>query len=323
MGVRVVKPGMATTVQDLGRPGYYSVGIPPSGSLDQYSSLAANLLVGNDDNAAVLECTYLGPQLHFEAATVVAVTGADLPPLLNGQPRPNWESFAVAEGDVLSFDYLASGARAYIAVAGGFDVPEVLGSRSTYTLGSMGGVEGRVLAEGDWIDIGRAEAPTTGRAVPDALRQEHPRHCEVRVMMGLFDHRLTAAGRRTFLETDWRLTPVADRTGFRYQGAELEFEDREPPFGAGSDPSNIVDAPYPIGSIQVPGGIEPIVLHRDAVSGGGYVMVATVIGADMDLVGQSAPNITTRFVAVDLEQALQARRDRNTRITALRESITS
>ncbi|MCP4224416.1 MAG: allophanate hydrolase, partial [Actinomycetia bacterium] len=114
MGVRVLKPGMATTVQDQGRPGYYSVGIPPSGSLDQYSSLAANLLVGNDESAAVLECTYLGPQLLFEAPTVVAVTGADLPPLLNGEPRPTWESFEVSEGDVLSFDFLESGARAYI-----------------------------------------------------------------------------------------------------------------------------------------------------------------------------------------------------------------
>ena len=107
--------------------------------------------------------------------------------------------------------------------------------------------------------------------------------------MGLYDHRLTAEGRRTFLETDWTLTPVADRIGFRYKGAELEFVEREQPFGAGSDPSNIVDAPYPIGSIQVPGGAEPIVLHRDAVSGGGYAMVATVISGDLDMVAQSAP----------------------------------
>ena len=323
MGVRVVKPGMATTIQDLGRPGYYRVGIPPSGSLDQYSSIAANLLVGNDDAAAVLECTYLGPQLHFEAPSVVAVTGAKLPPLLNSEARPTWESFSVNEGDVLSFDYLEAGARAYIAVSGGFDVPQVLGSRSTYTLGSIGGVDGRVLAEGDWIKTGDAMRAIPGRAVPESLRTEHPKHREVRVMMGLFDHRLTPTGRQTFLEADWRLTPVADRIGFRYQGAKLEFEEREPPFGAGSDPSNIVDAPYPIGSIQVPGGIEPIVLHRDAVSGGGYVMVATVIGADMDLVAQSAPNNTARFVGVDLETALQARRDRSTRINKLRMALAS
>ncbi|MCY4629645.1 MAG: allophanate hydrolase, partial [bacterium] len=144
---------------------------------------------------------------------------------------------------------------------------------------------------------------------------------EIRVMMGLYDHRLTDESRRSFLDSEWRLTGVADRTGFRYRGAELEFRDRVAPFGAGSDPSNIVDAPYPIGSIQIPGGVEPIVLHRDAVSGGGYVMVATVISADMDHVGQSAPNSTTRFIEVDLEGALQARHDRAARLEALREAI--
>ena len=113
----------------------------------------------------------------------------------------------MSEGDVLSFDYLTAGARAYIAFSGGIDVPEVLGSRSTYTLGSMGGIKGRVLAEGDWIALGPVNGSGVGRSVPEALRPTHPYHREIRVMMGLFDHRLTATGRATFLGTDWRLTP--------------------------------------------------------------------------------------------------------------------
>ena len=321
MGVSVLKPGIATTVQDAGRPGYYNVGIPPSGSLDQYSSLAANILVGNGDDAAVLECTYMGPELRFDQRTSVAVTGADLPPLLNGEPRPTWESFGVEAGDILSFDFLRSGARAYLAVSGGIDVPVALGSRSTYALGALGGLQGRALAAGDELPVGDGEGVAPGRSVPEALRSTHPKHREIRVMMGLYDHRLTDAARRAFLESEWRLTGVADRTGFRYRGATLEFRDRVAPFGAGSDPSNIVDAPYPIGSIQIPGGVEPIVLHRDAVSGGGYVMVGTVISADMDDVGQSAPNITTRFVEVDLEDALAARHERAARLDALREAL--
>ena len=144
---------------------------------------------------------------------------------------------------------------------------------------------------------------------------------EIRVVMGLYDHRLTAEGRRTFLETEWTLTPVADRIGFRYKGAELEFVERQQPFGAGSDPSNIVDAPYPIGSIQIPGGAEPIVLHRDAVSGGGYAMVATVISGDLDLVAQSAPKSRTRFVEVDLDGALAARRTYKERSARLRDAL--
>ena len=321
MGVSVLKPGLATTVQDTGRPGYYNVGIPPSGSLDQYSSLAANMLVGNSDDAAVLECTYMGPELRFDQQAIVAATGADLPPRLNGEPRPSWQSFGVAAGDVLSFDFLRAGARAYLAVSGGFDVPVVLGSRSTYALGALGGHQGRALVAGDELPIGETEGVAPGRSAPEALRSAHRKHREIRVMMGLYDHRLTDESRRSFLDSEWRLTGVADRTGFRYRGAELEFRDRVAPFGAGSDPSNIVDAPYPIGSIQIPGGVEPIVLHRDAVSGGGYVMVATVISADMDHVGQSAPNSTTRFIEVDLEGALQARHDRAARLEALREAI--
>jgi len=311
VALEVVKPGLATTVQDDGREGYYSVGIPPSGALDQHSLAAANLLVGNPADAAALECTYLGPDLRFTEDAVVAVTGA-----VAGSV-PQWESFAVGAGDVVSIGTLKAGARAYVAVAGGIEVPEVLGSRATYALGALGGLEGRVLAAGDTLAVGTDGRGAPGRSVPEELRAAYARELEVRVVMGLYDHLMTEAGRAAFLETTWALTPTADRIGLRYKGAEVEFVQREQPFGAGSDPSNIVDAPYPIGSIQIPGGLEPIVLHRDAVSGGGYAMVATVISADMDLVGQSAPGYRTRFVPVSLEAALDARhayRDRRTRL---------
>ncbi len=319
--IEVRKPGLSTTVQDAGRTGYYEVGIPPSGALDQYSLRAGNLLLGNPEGAAVLECVYMGPELLFTEAATVAVAGAELAPKVNGEPRPLWESFTVAAGDVLDFAYLTGGARAYLAVAGGVDVPEVLGSRSTYGLGSLGGHQGRPLQAGDVLPIGAATAGGPGRVVPEQLRPTFAKDVEVRVMMGLYDHRLSAAGRETFLGTTWKLTPVADRIGFRYSGAELETVDREPPFGAGQDPSNIVDAPYPIGSIQVPGSVEPIVLHRDAVSGGGYMMVATVLSGDLDVVAQSAPGARTRFVEVDLDGALAARAERGRRLAALRSAL--
>jgi biotin-dependent carboxylase-like uncharacterized protein len=321
--IEVLKPGLSTTVQDAGRTGYYDVGIPPSGALDQYSLRAANLLVGNPAGAAALECVYLGPELAFTTDAVVAVTGAAMVPRVNGEERPPWESFPVRAGDRLDFGYLTAGARAYVAVAGGIDVPEVLGSRSTYGLGTLGGLEGRPLAAGDQVPIGDGPGAAAGRRVPEELRTVLSKDMEVRVVMGLYDHRLTAAGRAAFLGTTWTLTPVADRIGFRYKGAELEMVDREPPFGAGQDPSNIVDAPYPIGSIQVPGGVEPIVLHRDAVSGGGYMMVGTVISGDLDIVAQSAPNSRTKFIAVYLDEALAARAAYRHRVTRLAESLDS
>jgi biotin-dependent carboxylase-like uncharacterized protein len=320
--IEVSKPGLSTTVQDAGREGYYHVGVPPSGALDQFSLVAANLLVGNPADAAVLESPYMGPELRFTEAAVVAVTGAELEPSLNGESRPRWASFAVEAGDVLSFGHLKAGARMYLAVAGGIDVPEVLGSRSTYGLGALGGFDGRPLQPGDELALGAPDGgPALGRSVPEVLWPDLADESEVRVVMGLYDHLLTEAGRATFLESTWTLTPVADRVGFRYKGEALDMVRREQPFGAGSDPSNIVDAPYPIGSIQVPGGVEPIVLHRDAVSGGGYAMVATVISADLDAVAQSAPGSRTRFVSVDLERALAARRERSERVAALRAAL--
>lgn len=315
--IEVRKPGLSTTIQDGGRSGYYHLGIPPSGALDQYSLAAANALVGNGADDAVLEIVYMGPELRFTGPAVVAVTGAEIAPRVNGETRPLWESFAVAEGDVLDFDYLKAGSRAYLAVSGGFDTRVDLGSRSTYVIGSLGGVDGRPIAEGDVLPVGTGAAGRAGLVVPDGLRPAMSKDVEVRVVMGLYDHRLTDRGRATFLDTTWTLTPVADRMGFRYAGGELETVDREPPFGAGQDPSNIVDSPYPIGSIQVPGGVEPIVLHRDAVSGGGYMMVATVLSGDLDIVAQSAPRTRTRFVEVDLETALQLRAERKDRIARM------
>ncbi len=154
MAIEVIKPGLSTTVQDLGRPGYYHIGIPMSGGMDMLSLTAANLLVGNPAGAAVLEAVFMGPELAFTRDAVVAVTGADLPPKVDGVEQPGWTSFAVKAGQSLSFGFLKAGARAYIAVSGGIDVPVVLGSRSTYTLGALGGFQGRKLMAGDVLPMG-------------------------------------------------------------------------------------------------------------------------------------------------------------------------
>ncbi|MBV9758386.1 MAG: biotin-dependent carboxyltransferase, partial [Alphaproteobacteria bacterium] len=284
MPIEVIKPGLSTSVQDLGRPGYYHLGIPESGAMDRFALRAANLLVGNDEGAAVLEATFLGPELRFTADALIAVTGAELPPKVDGAARPTWTSFAIKAGQILSFDFLKRGARAYIAVAGGIDVPVVLGSRSTYALGALGGFEGRALRAGDVLQVGIPRAAAReARQVPQALRGEMAAAPTLRVLPGLYDFRITDEARAAFYADTWKVAPEADRIGYRFRGGRaLQFVPRQQPFGAGSDPSNIVDSCYPYGSIQIPGGTEPIVLHRDAVSGGGYFMLGTVISADMD-----------------------------------------
>ena len=261
----------------------------------------------------------LAPELVFRAPAIVAVTGAEATPKLNGEVRARNESFAVKAGDRLSFDFMRVGARTYIAVAGGIDVPEVLGSRSTYALGALGGFAGRKLAAGDVLPVGQPRSGArAGRSLPKDLVPAYPKSLELRVLPGLYFHRITDELAKSFFADTWTVAPEADRIGYRYRkGRPLAFRERKQPFGAGSDPSNIVDAGYPYGSIQVPGGLEPIILHRDAVSGGGYAMIGTIISADMDRVAQMQPNNLARFVSVDMDGALKARAEYKGRVAKL------
>jgi biotin-dependent carboxylase-like uncharacterized protein len=312
MAFEIANPGLATTVQDQGRTGHYNVGIPQSGSMDQYSAELGNALVGNTAREAVLECTYLGPVLTTDIDVAIAITGAPVDVKVNGESRPEWTRLSLRAGDELSFGVIKGGTRYYIAVQGGIDVPEVLGSRSTYGLGGIGGFKGRKLEAGDVVPVGaplnNGKLPSA-ETIPEEFRPVYAKEQEVRIVLGLYDHRLTDEGLENLLNEEWKVTPVADRMGLRYSGPGVKWKEREQPFGAGSDPSNIVDAGYAVGSIQIPGGTQPIILHRDAVSGGGYAMVGTVISADMDLVARAAPGTATKFVAVSQADALAARRE--------------
>jgi biotin-dependent carboxylase-like uncharacterized protein len=324
MTIRVNQPGLLTTVQDTGRFGKYAIGMPPSGAMDVFSYQVGNYLVGNEEGAAGLETTYWGPELEFTEDVVIAITGAEMPPKINGEEAATWETLKVEAGDVLSFDYLKSGARSYLAVAGGIDVPEFLGSRSTYTLIGLGGHEGRALQEGDELEIGEARDGAEGRvgtALEEGQIPTYASETELRVIIGLASYRLTEEGMEEFLNTGWVVTPYADRVGYRYKGGELEFVEREQPAGAGAEQANVVDFGYPVGSIQIPGGVEPIVLMNDAVTGGGYATIGTVISVDRDKLAQSKTNDKTRFRSVGLEEALEARKERRQQMEEIQRSL--
>src|SRR4051812_48094144 len=170
MALEVKTPGLQTTVQDEGRIGLYAAGMPPSGAMDKASYRIGNLLVGNPDGLASLEITYLGPQLEVKDDAVIAVTGAEMAPKINGEDISSWRSYAVKAGDVISFGYIQSGARAYLSIAGGVDVPEYVGSRATYTLCGLGGFEGRALQPGDVVLVGNGVDGTPDAEVPESLR---------------------------------------------------------------------------------------------------------------------------------------------------------
>ena len=323
MAIKVIKPGLSTTVQDLGRPGHYQLGIPMGGAMDRMAMRSANLLVGNDEGDAGFEAAYLGPELEFERDAVIAMTGANMPILIDGEAQPGWTALAIRAGQRLSFGYLKAGARLYIAISGGIDVPEVLGSRSTYLVGELGGFQGRAIQSGDRLNIGNPGVPATGALIPQSLRRVCANPAELRVLPGLYCERITEKSLQQFFADGWTVATEADRMGYRFRGGRpMEFVPREPPFGAGANPSNIIDSAYPYGSIQIPGGLEPIVLHRDAVSAGGYFQIGAVISADMDLVGQMQPNLPTRFVRVDMEQALAARAEQRQLMADIRSALT-
>ena len=322
--IRVRQPGLLSTVQDTGRFGEYALGMPPSGAMDVFSYEVGNYLVGNQEGVAGVEITYFGPELEFTEAALIALTGAQMPPKINGEEAPMWEALEVGEGDVLSFEYLKRGARCYLAVAGGIDVPLFMHSRSTYTLIGLGGHEGRALQEGDELEVGEAPRKAEGQ-VGKRVDEEHiptySEETELRVIIGLASYRITEESMEEFLSTTWTVTPDADRVGYRYKGGELKFVERDQPAGAGADPANVVDFGYPVGSIQVPGGVEPIVLMNDAVTGGGYATIGTVISADRARLAQTKTNDKTRFRSVELDEALEARKQRRQQMEEIRQAL--
>lgn len=319
--IEIEEGGIATTIQDLGRNGHYHIGMPPSGAMDRYAHTVANYLVGNDADAATVEMTYQGVTATFHEDAVIAITGADMSPSINGDPIDMWETVAVEAGDELELSFATEGARAYLAVAGGIDVPDVMGSRSTYTLVGIGGHEGRALEAGDELSIGDSSDgdELVGTRLGDEYVPEYMDEETVRIVLGLTDYRLTEEAKETLCNAEWTVSSEADRVGYRLEGPDLEFVERDQPFGAGTDPSNVVDLGYPVGSIQVPN--QPIVLMQDAVTGGGYATVGTVISADRGLLAQRQTHDSVYFEDVDVEEAHTARKERNDRLEAVSEVI--
>src|SRR5699024_11100050 len=321
--IDVISPGLQTTVQDIGRIGYYEVGMPPSGAMDNYSYRISNLLVGNNENAATLEITYIGPVLEFETDTVIALTGGEIPPKINDKQIPMWKAVDVKAGDRLSFDFIKRGARVYLAVAGGIEVPLVMNSRSTYTLCGIGGFKDRALKENDQLKIGnenvrevKADTYVDKKFIPK-FKDLH----EIRMIMGLCSYRLAEESKEKFFSVNWTVTPEADRVGYRLKGERLNFVERKQPFGAGSDPANVVDQGYPIGSIQLPDGVEPIALLNDAVTGGGYVTIGTIISSDLNKMAQIKTGEKIKFISVNLEESLQAREETRANLNKIREQL--
>ncbi|SDW42704.1 biotin-dependent carboxyltransferase family protein [Paenibacillus sp. CF384] len=322
MSLRIMKPGLHTTVQDLGRPGWRRFGIPEGGAMDSIALRTANLLVGNAPGAAGLELTLSGPQLLAEEAMLIAVCGADLTPSIDGEALPLQRPVWLDAGTVVSFGSAASGCRAYVAAAGGIAAEAVLGSRSTDARAGIGGIAGRKLRSGDVLPLGSAapwaaawHAALAARAaaVPQGRRRSwaaprwfapppaqallrgsaNPAGIRLRVMPGAEYGQFREAARTAFMRERYRVAPASDRMGVRLDGPPLQMEDSE----------ELLSHGVIAGTIQVPRGGAPIILGVDCQTTGGYPKLAHVITADLPLLAQCKPGDYITFEEVTLAEA--------------------
>lgn len=329
MSLFIIRPGLLTTVQDLGRPGYQHLGVVVSGALDAVALRVANLLVGNPEQAAGLEITLLGPAIRFEADYLIALTGANLSPTLDGQPLPLHRPVAVRAGTVLAFGAVRAGCRAYLAVAGGLAVPLVLGSRSTYLRATLGGWHGRALQAGDELPVGElspaneqlrqlvapAVLPAPWAAArwtpgPALCPQPRPQPL-IRAVRGPEDAQFNEASQRVFWHEPFTITPAADRMGYRLQGPALTR----------AIAPELLSSAVTFGTVQVPPGGQPIVLLADAQTTGGYPRLAQVITADFSALAQARPGQALRFQEVSLAEAQALYLAQERRLQELRRGI--
>jgi antagonist of KipI len=324
MTVTVIEPGLQTQLQDEGRWGWQCDGVPVGGAMDAWSHRLANLLAGNAGDEATLEILMTGPRLRFDQSAVIALTGADLPASIDGQAVPMHRRIHVPAGAVLAFGRRRAGLRAYLGVAGGFDVPRVLGSRSTYVRGGFGGLQGRALRPGDVLPLrpvpagGGAEpahlevAPPPPLDLLPALPDPAPDACAtVAVLRGEHWDLFDAAARQALLAQAWHIGSQSDRMGYRLSGTALHRT-------AGDE---LLSEGVAFGTVQVPPDGQPIVLMAERQSTGGYPKIAHVASVDLPMLAQLAPGQRVRFELVSLDLAQALIEDRERRHAQLRRAL--
>lgn len=293
MPIKILMPGPLTTVQDRGRFGYQKSGIPHSGAMDPEAFETGNYLVGNVRGEAVLEFTLFGGSLQFTEETVFALTGADMEPVLNGNRISMNQPYHAFPGEMLSLGLAREGCRTYMAVAGGIEVPVIMGSRSTYSKCGIGGYQGRALRTGDMLEVehgGRLFSSVADRRIPP---RTFSHEITLRVVEGPQAEYFTEKGRQTFYHSVYTIEPESDRMGYRMSGAVIESKN-------GTD---IISDGIPLGAVQVPAQGQPIILLADRQTTGGYAKIATVCSFDIPLIAQGKPGDQVRFLPVSVEES--------------------
>ncbi|MDR1629264.1 MAG: biotin-dependent carboxyltransferase family protein [Oscillospiraceae bacterium] len=289
----IMVPGPLAMLQDMGVVGYQSAGFPQTGAADKDALRKANLLVGNAQNEACIEMVLMGITTYFTKAAVIAITGADIAPQLNWEPIPMNRAIAVKKGDTFTSSYAKSGCRAYFAIAGGFDVPRVMGSKSTNLKLKTGGFEGRKLRTGDLLPYQEISLPPETLAKRSIAAAPYDKQVTLRVVLGPQENAFTENGMNIFLSSEYLVDPNSDRMGIRLKGEAVESQN-------GTD---IISDGIAYGSVQIPANGQPIILGADRQTTGGYVKIATVITRDMPKTAQLKPGDAVRFAAISVKEA--------------------
>ena len=292
--IKVLKPGMLTTVQDLGRLGYAHLGVSPAGAADSISFRAANLLAGNFENAPALEFTLLGPVLEFQREATIAITGAE-----TSRSMLTWRSLSVKAGTTVDVGAMTSGARCYMAVKGGIRVPEVMDSASTFLPGALGGFEGRALKAGDLLYLGDFESPSPSRKFSATSLRELIVRKTLRVVPAAQAGWFAPEGEKTFYSSTFTISDQSNRSGVRLIGDPIVAKEKR----------ELLTEGVTLGAIQVPADGQPIILFVDQQTTGGYPKIAGVIAADLPSVGQLRPHDRIRFRQVSVDEAVEALRE--------------
>ena len=303
---QVIKKGLETSIQDYpGRIGTLNQGFPASGPMDSWSFRLANILVGNEPGEAALECQFMGPTLKFKSDRVIAITGANMSPKIDGVLIPMWESIEIKANQTLEMAFATVGARSYIAFSGGINSEPWLGSRSTFHKAGVGGIEGRAIQDNQIIPLGKNKKIQLRKIKKDSIPIiSDDKNWSIEVVRGPNDDWVDEKGHEIFLNSKWKLQAKSDRTGYRLDGPKLTFSDKatNKSLEHGSEPSNIIDQGYPAGAINL-AGQTPIILVNDGPSMGGFINPYTVPSSAFWKLGQAKPGDTFKFVEISVEKA--------------------
>lgn len=322
--MKIMNPGLHTTIQDKGRIGSYHLGVPPSGAADKKSFILGNILLGNPEEYPALEMKIKGSKIKFTKETFIVLTGAPAIVLLNGKQQNMWKVIKINKGDILEIKDITEGIYTYLCLSGGINSPIMLGSKSTCLASGFSGLIGRTLLEGDELELPSPLPGVENYLDKELIKEALPlfkNEIKVRIILGITEDLVSDEGIISLLNDTWSIQTQSNKVAYRLKGGEITYKNKKPPFGSGGELGNIVDIAYPIGAVMIPNEKEIIILLNDGTGGGGFVTVGALISSDISRLSQMKPLSNVKFEAITIDQAMEIKDKEEKLIEKVKQSI--